>query len=72
MVFQPEFNRKCRIRTAPQHPKCRMLPLHHILYKFYLFLTYILYNKFFKKSTNIYYNSIFQSSNSSASQCASS
>ena len=27
----PAQNRICRIRTAPQHPKCRVLPLHHIL-----------------------------------------
>ena len=24
--------RICRTRTSPQHPKCRVLPLHHILY----------------------------------------
>lgn len=26
-------SRICAIRTPPQHPKCRVLPLHHILYK---------------------------------------
>ena len=30
--FSTGFNRICAIRTPPQHPKCRMLPLHHILY----------------------------------------
>ena len=26
------YGRKCRTRTSLQHPKCRVLPLHHILY----------------------------------------